>query len=70
LILLQLDVYKNNVNYFLFDTKTAVHGGSGQIFDWAILNKYKLNVPFFLSGGLSPDNLEEVKKIHIRRFTE
>nr|WP_067059385.1 phosphoribosylanthranilate isomerase [Mucilaginibacter sp. L294] len=58
-----LDAYKNNVNYFLFDTKTPVHGGSGQTFDWGILDKYKLKVPFFLSGGLSLDNLEEVKKI-------
>jgi phosphoribosylanthranilate isomerase len=59
----KLDAYKNNVNYFLFDTKTRAHGGSGQTFDWTILDKYKLNVPFFLSGGLSPDNLEEVKQI-------
>ncbi|MES2064703.1 MAG: phosphoribosylanthranilate isomerase [Bacteroidota bacterium] len=59
----KLDAYKNNVNYFLFDTKTPVHGGSGQTFDWGILDKYKLNVPFFLSGGLSLDNLEELKKI-------
>ena len=59
----KLDAYKNNVNYFLFDTKTPVHGGSGQTFDWSILDSYKLNVPFFLSGGLSPDNLEEVKNI-------
>lgn len=59
----KLDAYKNNVNYFLFDTKTPVHGGSGQTFDWGILERYKLSVPFFLSGGLSPDNLEEVKNI-------
>jgi phosphoribosylanthranilate isomerase len=59
----KLNAYKNNVNYFLFDTKTPVHGGSGQTFDWSILNSYKLSVPFFLSGGLSPDNLEEVKNI-------
>lgn len=59
----KLDAYKNNVNYFLFDTKTPAHGGSGQTFDWTILDNYKLNVPFFLSGGLSPDNLEEVKQI-------
>lgn len=58
-----LDAYKNNVDFFLFDTKTPVHGGSGQTFDWVILEKYTLYVPFFLSGGLSPDNLEEVKKI-------
>ncbi|MBK0381060.1 phosphoribosylanthranilate isomerase [Mucilaginibacter segetis] len=58
-----LERYKNNVDFFMFDTKTAEHGGSGRKFNWDILNKYELNVPFFLSGGLSPDNMEEVKKI-------
>ncbi len=64
----RLDSYKNNVDYFLFDTKTPVHGGSGMVFDWGVLNKYKLDVPFFLSGGLSLDNLEEIKKIKHSAF--
>jgi len=58
-----LKPYVGMVDYFLFDTKTPVHGGSGQIFDWGILDKYQLDVPFFLSGGLSLDNLPEVKNI-------
>ncbi|MFI5140107.1 MAG: phosphoribosylanthranilate isomerase, partial [Sphingobacteriales bacterium] len=28
-----------------------------------VLNKYNLDVPFFLSGGISPDNLDEIKNI-------
>ncbi|MEB0262316.1 MULTISPECIES: phosphoribosylanthranilate isomerase [unclassified Mucilaginibacter] len=64
----RLDAYKNNVDYFLLDTKTPVHGGSGMVFDWGVLNKYKLDVPFFLSGGLSLDNLEEIKKIKHSAF--
>ncbi|MBB5394304.1 phosphoribosylanthranilate isomerase [Mucilaginibacter sp. AK015] len=59
----QLRAYQNNVNYFLFDTKTVAYGGSGETFDWTILDKYTLDVPFLLSGGLSLDNLEEVKQI-------
>jgi phosphoribosylanthranilate isomerase len=59
----QLAAYQNNVDCFLFDTKTPVHGGSGIIFDWSILDSYKLDVPFFLSGGLSLDNLEAVRHI-------
>ena len=59
----QLELYLNKVDYFMFDTKTVAHGGSGKTFDWTILDKYKLDVPFFLSGGLSLDNLEEVKHI-------
>jgi len=63
-----LESYQDKVDYFLFDTKTAAHGGSGRTFKWDILNDYKLNVPFFLSGGLSLDNLEEVIKINHPHF--
>jgi phosphoribosylanthranilate isomerase len=64
----QLNSYVNNVDYFLFDTKTKGYGGSGKTFDWAILNNYKLDVPFFLSGGISLDNLEEITKINHPQF--
>ncbi|MES2277345.1 MAG: phosphoribosylanthranilate isomerase [Bacteroidota bacterium] len=59
----QLEAYVGKVDYFLFDTKTEKHGGSGRIFNWDVLNEYKLDVPFFLSGGLSLDNLAEIKNI-------
>lgn len=59
----KLKVYEGKVDYFLFDTKTPKHGGSGQIFNWDVLNEYNLSVPFFLSGGLSLDNLQQVKQI-------
>ncbi|AMR33266.1 N-(5'-phosphoribosyl)anthranilate isomerase [Mucilaginibacter sp. PAMC 26640] len=55
--------YRNKVDFFLFDTKTPVHGGSGKTFDWTMLNRYAGDIPFFLSGGLSPENLQEVAKI-------
>lgn len=64
----RLNSYADKVDYFLFDTKTDLHGGSGKTFDWSILNKYKLNIPFFLSGGLSLDNLEEVNTITHPQF--
>jgi phosphoribosylanthranilate isomerase len=63
-----LNDYKDSVDYFLFDTKTSKHGGSGQTFDWNALSNYKLDIPFFLSGGLSLENLEEVKKIKHLQF--
>ena len=59
----QLKAYVGKVDYFLFDTKTEKHGGSGKIFNWDVLNEYTLDVPFFLSGGLSLDNLAEIKNI-------
>lgn len=59
----QLKEYADQVNYFLFDTKTAAHGGSGEVFNWQILKNYQLPVPFFISGGLSNENLSEILKL-------
>ncbi|MES2807577.1 MAG: phosphoribosylanthranilate isomerase [Bacteroidota bacterium] len=64
----QLNAYANKVDYFLFDTKTDAHGGSGVTFDWDILKKYQLDVPFFLSGGLSLDNLNQIANITHPQF--
>lgn len=55
--------YENICEYFLFDTKTPQYGGSGQKFDWQILNEYKGNTRFLLSGGISADDAEAIKNI-------
>jgi phosphoribosylanthranilate isomerase len=59
----QLKPYAPYADFFLFDTKTVIHGGSGKTFNWDILKNYTLDVPFFLSGGISTDNLAEIEKI-------
>ncbi|MDX2359991.1 MAG: phosphoribosylanthranilate isomerase [Crocinitomicaceae bacterium] len=59
----QLFDYEGKVDYFLFDTKTPLHGGSGKQFRWEILNRYNLTTPFFLSGGIKPESLEEIKAL-------
>ena len=64
----QLQAYTNKVDYLMFDTKTTIYGGSGKTFNWQVLDKYTLDIPFFLSGGISLDNLEEVKKISHPQF--
>ncbi len=56
--------YKKAVDYFLFDTKaTGGHGGHGVAFDWKMLDNYDNEVPFLLAGGVSLENIEEVKKL-------
>ncbi|MNL42292.1 N-(5'-phosphoribosyl)anthranilate isomerase [compost metagenome] len=49
--------YDDAVDYFLFDTKSVNHGGTGIQFDWSLLKNYKLEKPYFLSGGLSAENV-------------
>jgi phosphoribosylanthranilate isomerase len=55
--------YEDFVDYFLFDTKTPDHGGSGKAFDWGILKNYHGKKSYFLSGGLSPENLTGIKEL-------
>ena len=57
----QVNDYINYVDFFLFDTKTVNHGGSGTPFDWTILERYQQAVPFFLSGGISPTSIEKIR---------
>lgn len=59
----ELNPFNDVVDYFLFDTKTAAHGGSGIAFDWKILDQYMGQKPYFLSGGLSPENIPEISNL-------
>lgn len=52
--------YREVVDYFLFDTKGKYFGGNARRFDWQVLSRYDQQVPFFLSGGISPENIAEV----------
>ncbi len=55
-----LEGYIPFVSKFLFDTATSAHGGSGQKFDWAILETYPFDKGFLLSGGLDEVSHEEI----------
>ncbi len=52
------------VDYFLFDTPCAGYGGSGERFDWSLLNAYHCMTPFLLSGGIGPDSLAALKQVN------
>ncbi|MDR0428294.1 MAG: phosphoribosylanthranilate isomerase [Dysgonamonadaceae bacterium] len=56
-------LYENQIDYFLFDTKTAQYGGSGRKFDWEILSFYQGNIPFILSGGINESDTDRIKNI-------
>ena len=64
----ELQPYLDCVDYFLFDTKTKVHGGSGLTFNWQVLEKYKYTKPYFLSGGLGLENIDMVLEINDDRL--
>ncbi len=53
--------YEGIVDYILFDTKCKCVGGSGEQFDWDVLQAYNGNTPFLLAGGIGPGDEERVK---------
>lgn len=58
-----LQPFLPHVNYFLFDTKSVQHGGTGRTFDWEILKAYPYDKPYFLSGGLALENIPHAASI-------
>ncbi|MBV1924278.1 MAG: phosphoribosylanthranilate isomerase, partial [Flavobacteriaceae bacterium] len=59
----ELNEYEDQVDYFLFDTKSKGYGGSGKKFNWKILSNYYNKIPFFLSGGINETDISEIKKL-------
>ena len=56
--------YVGAADLFLFDTECKTVGGSGERFDWQVLQAYDGDVPFLLSGGIGPDDAERIKNFH------
>lgn len=58
--LVQADIYANWVDTLLLD---AYHpqqlGGTGKTLDWENLRQFQPKCPWFLAGGLTPDNVIE-----------
>ncbi len=52
-------------DYFLFDYKPEINelpGGNAKKFDWSLLHDIKINKPWFISGGININNVEEINK--------
>jgi len=58
--------YDNFIDAFVLDTKTPLKGGSGQKFDWQLLEHYNAESPFLLSGGIAPEDALMIKDIYQR----
>ena len=60
--------YVGAVDLFLFDTKCKTVGGSGQQFDWQVLEQYDGEVPFLLSGGIGPEDASRLQAFHHPKY--
>jgi len=53
--------YETVVDYFLFDTDSTLYGGTGQHFNWELIKGSTIPKPFFLSGGIGPNDVQGVQ---------
>lgn len=61
-------VYQDAADYLLFDTACKGYGGSGKSFDWSLLEQYKGELPFLLSGGIRASHLSELQQFSHPRW--
>lgn len=64
--------YEHCADMLLFDAKVpkGLPGGNGLSFDWALLQTVHFSIPWFLSGGLTADNVEEAVRISGARLLD
>lgn len=60
--------YDESCDYFLFDTKGKDYGGNGVKFNWRILQNYKGETPFLLSGGISKEDVDAINNFGHKAF--
>jgi phosphoribosylanthranilate isomerase len=53
--------YYDAVDMYMFDTEGVGYGGTGKKFNWQLLKGQNIRKSFFLSGGISPDDAENLK---------
>ena len=60
---------KSQISNLLFDTDSKAFGGTGKTFDWKILNEIEIPKPYYLSGGISLENIKNLQnfvKVNMR----
>lgn len=57
-----VNMYQPFCSYFLFDTKCEGYGGSGAKFNWKLLRDYDNDKPVILSGGIGPEDADDIKE--------
>ncbi len=53
--------YEKASAFYLFDTESALYGGTGQHFNWEVIKNENFNKPYFLSGGIGPNDVQGIE---------
>tara|TARA_B100000029_G_scaffold503320_1_gene580021 strand:- start:302 stop:934 length:633 start_codon:yes stop_codon:yes gene_type:complete len=56
----------NNIDYLLFDYKPnsdELPGGNSKSFNWNFLKEQKIDLPWFVSGGINHENIKKLQNL-------
>ncbi len=62
-----LEPYEKVCDYYLFDTKGKLPGGNGYTFNWEVLKQYPSTKPYFLSGGIGLNEIDDVLSFKLQQ---
>ena len=63
--------YAGIVDHLMFDAaEGTLPGGNAKVFDWGFLSGRTVPVPWFLAGGLTPDNVAEAVRVTGARLVD
>ncbi|MCD4710214.1 MAG: phosphoribosylanthranilate isomerase [Bacteroidales bacterium] len=61
-----IEKYRGVVDCLLFDSAGEGYGGSGQKFDWKLLEHLTVPAPFLIGGGIGPGDAAALRTIDLK----
>ncbi|MCL1668862.1 phosphoribosylanthranilate isomerase [Elizabethkingia ursingii] len=64
----KITAFEAYIDLLLFDTDSKAYGGTGETFNWSVLDQLNLQKPYLLSGGISSENIATMETLKIKPF--
>ncbi|UTB80758.1 phosphoribosylanthranilate isomerase [Staphylococcus carnosus] len=60
----RIQQYKEEADLFIIDTPSIHYGGTGQSFDWQVLEEIQ-DVPYLVAGGMTKEKIQQFEALHL-----
>lgn len=60
-----INQYKPWVDLFIIDTPSIQLGGTGQTFNWKILESVSQDIPYLIAGGINISAIQQIEKLDL-----
>ena len=60
-----INQYKPWTDLFIIDTPSIQFGGTGQTFNWQILESVSQDIPYLIAGGINISAIQQIEKLDL-----